>query len=518
MARTGQNAKMEHSQPLRTTRRRRRRSSSSSIPLLVDTSIDDREKQKLARAATDVVTAISADENSSGFYDLADDREDLPELTWIEDDVAYLVEHLSHGMRDALERAACSSWPTIDLFSTGTMPVDGMARSSRRGDRNRREGPSDGRGRSSSLLSDLIQSGESARLYLSSAFLGDEEGSTIVSNTNNTIASTTNNTITSNDTASVVAGQCCSRQVLLSTEEIGYDLLSIPCALVDDCLPHSKHVLSTLSSRKTRQNTEDTPFDEIDINRRNRGVPDTNSTASPARPQHRTRQDTSDTESVSVSVVESVISVHVVSDRVDQGLMLTRDQMRELQGAMPRTLRYKYWKRLFSIAHHGDSFETFLRNTSGYSHTLMVLQTDQGDVLGGFADAEWDRPRGHGSRYVGTGCSFLFAVRDSGEVQLHRWKGVNDYNQICSRNEGSLGMGGGGCRGMFGLLVHSNFSRGASGPCETYGNCAALMSDQGGPAAVPETDEGTMAMIGSEEYFSIVRFEVYGFVSSWTVK
>ena len=180
--------------------------------------------------------------------------------------------------------------------------------------------------------------------------------------------------------------------------------------------------------------------------------------------------------------------------------------MKELVSFMPPTLKHRAWQRLFSIGRDGDSFESFLHKVQGHTHTLLVVQSTEGDIFGGFADAQWFLSQTQDSRFVGTGTSFLFKLdleddndqvyeddeeEEKGTLRVFRWQGINDYNQICCRRLRGLGMGGGGEQGMYGLYIHDDFSCGTSGPCDTYGNTTTLPS---------------------REYFHVLNFEVYGFV------
>ena len=72
-------------------------------------------------------------------------------------------------------------------------------------------------------------------------------------------------------------------------------------------------------------------------------------------------------------------------------------------------------------------------------------------------------------------------------VEAYAWTGANTYFMMCS--ETSIAMGGGG--GSFGFFVDDDFSRGSSGPSETYGN-----------PRLAETEE-----------FEVLNFECWGFTT-----
>lgn len=189
------------------------------------------------------------------------------------------------------------------------------------------------------------------------------------------------------------------------------------------------------------------------------------------------------------------IYLHLVPNDDTVPRLLSKGIMKELlvQG-MPSTLHGRWWNRLFSITRDGDSFDTFLNKVAGYDHTLIVVQTTRGEVIGGFADSAWDQTRDE--EFFGMGTSFLFSLADDSSLQLFKWTGENMYNQVARRKEhgGCIGMGGGGS-GSFGLMLQREFTKGSSGACDTYGNTSSLTKQQ--------------------ECFDILNFEVYGFERYW---
>ena len=76
---------------------------------------------------------------------------------------------------------------------------------------------------------------------------------------------------------------------------------------------------------------------------------------------------------------------------------------------------------------------------------------------------------------------------DGPRVACFPWTGANNYFMMCS--ESSIAMGGGG--GSFGFFLDDDFSRGSSGPSETYGN---------------------PPLAGTSE-FDVVNFECWGFTT-----
>jgi hypothetical protein len=137
-----------------------------------------------------------------------------------------------------------------------------------------------------------------------------------------------------------------------------------------------------------------------------------------------------------------------------------------------------------------------------FRYTVLVIQTTRGEVLGGFATANWNDKRHN--VYYGNGQSFLFAshpenspesvlvdgqasTSDVGSLAVYPWSGENDYCQICDPDQNRIAMGG---EGEFGLIVRDNFGFGETGTSRTYRN----------PPLV------------AGRHFEISAFEVYGIV------
>lgn len=232
--------------------------------------------------------------------------------------------------------------------------------------------------------------------------------------------------------------------------------------------------------------------------------------------------------------------------------ILLPEHMRELvDRAFPPVCRSKMWVRLFSVSRDGDSIGTFVRKVKGNKNTLLVIRTTQNIILGCFADAAWEEQPGFDGRtYFGGGESFLFKVKqdkmipsdlqqannhkkcsdendtnewgchksleeeeyhcdnnDDKTINIYRWQGANDYNQLLVvNNEGRLAMGGGGHSGSFGLCVEDYFGRGTSGACATFGN-PPLGHVQ------DKTDFGENDIM--ESYFEILELEIFGFSYDW---
>jgi len=197
--------------------------------------------------------------------------------------------------------------------------------------------------------------------------------------------------------------------------------------------------------------------------------------------------------------------------------ILSNAQLQQIQTKLPAVVTVMSWTRAYSVFRDGDCFRTMLEKVANYQHTLTVIRTKDGDILGGFADTAWGRQRSTNLKktrsFFGGGRAFLFTTRPefgcdhnemkegishesnlcnsrSDTINFYRWTGENEYCQICDVEKGCLGMGGGG---SFGWFIQDNFTFGSSGPCRTFSNPPLTKADSGD--------------------FEVVDFEMYGFKS-----
>lgn len=158
---------------------------------------------------------------------------------------------------------------------------------------------------------------------------------------------------------------------------------------------------------------------------------------------------------------------------------------------LPPSQAYCRWKRLYSLARDGDSFDAFLTLVEGHSHTLLVIRTTRNVIFGGYADTEWKAQHQGNPEFYGSAQAFLFRVDSDDDVHVYKWTGANRYIQYIDYKNSMLAFGGGGDVGAFGLCIEKDFQRGSSGPCATFDN-------------EPLCDE---------DNFEIVDVECYGFLS-----
>ncbi|OQS06174.1 hypothetical protein THRCLA_01765 [Thraustotheca clavata] len=154
-----------------------------------------------------------------------------------------------------------------------------------------------------------------------------------------------------------------------------------------------------------------------------------------------------------------------------------------LEACLPARRRGYDWKIAYSLAQHGASLGTLYRLVKGKEPTLVIIETGEGGVFGGYASMAWSPSRS----YYGNGESFLFTCYP--HFEHFQWKGNNSL--IMFSNDSMMAMGGGG---NFAWAVNSDLSRGSSAHSLTFEN----------KCLTPRPD------------FDIVNFEVWEFVSKYT--
>eukprot|EP00587_Corethron_hystrix_P006766 CAMPEP_0113306880 /NCGR_PEP_ID=MMETSP0010_2-20120614/5956_1 /TAXON_ID=216773 ORGANISM="Corethron hystrix, Strain 308" /NCGR_SAMPLE_ID=MMETSP0010_2 /ASSEMBLY_ACC=CAM_ASM_000155 /LENGTH=289 /DNA_ID=CAMNT_0000161639 /DNA_START=650 /DNA_END=1519 /DNA_ORIENTATION=+ /assembly_acc=CAM_ASM_000155 len=229
------------------------------------------------------------------------------------------------------------------------------------------------------------------------------------------------------------------------------------------------------------------------------------------------------------------------------GRILSSSNIQEMfeARALPRHLLDKKWETVFSTERDGTSFYTFMKNVVSLSPTIVVGQTTNGEILGGFADCPWvkQRPKcndfeAYQNGFYGSGRSFLFEVVDrkrlpqktvrdhqlsydsSGHfscqnssldnasmnafdgptVNTFPWTGANNFMQLCDPQLGRIAMGGGD--GEFGFCFDDSFEIGSSGACDTFGNWRPLVS-----STLNNQSIGSQDMSGS--FFYLLNVDVY---------
>mmetsp|Transcript_34304 Transcript_34304/g.79165 ORF Transcript_34304/g.79165 Transcript_34304/m.79165 type:complete len:231 (-) Transcript_34304:930-1622(-) len=173
--------------------------------------------------------------------------------------------------------------------------------------------------------------------------------------------------------------------------------------------------------------------------------------------------------------------------------LLKPEHFRQLQMHLALTVQTRRVECAYSTERDGDAFPTLLEKCCRFAHTLIVMETTKGHLLGGYVTATWSTS--HGRSFYGSGQSFLFATHPQDKkscskdtLQMYPWARRDSNYQMCnSKGQIAMGLGEEG----FGFLVQDNLSKGFSNATETF--------------ASPSLVNG-----GS---FDIYRLEIYGFPS-----
>jgi len=192
--------------------------------------------------------------------------------------------------------------------------------------------------------------------------------------------------------------------------------------------------------------------------------------------------------------------------------ILTQSMMLQIaQTALPTSVAFAQWKRLYSLVRDGDSFSTMLRMVSKYKQTLLVVKATDDSVFGAYADSPWESQHKHsiGHAFYGSAQAFLFSIdndndndesNNANNINIYKWTGKNRYIQFCDVTNKLLAMGGGGKEGSFGLCVEDDFRRGSTGRCETFDN---------------ECLVGNNEDKQHDARFNILDLEIWGFVTGF---
>jgi len=181
------------------------------------------------------------------------------------------------------------------------------------------------------------------------------------------------------------------------------------------------------------------------------------------------------------------------SDDVDSlPHVLSPPLMESLQSFLPFGVSEDNFWMKFSLVRDGTSLRTLLQHVRGARHTIIALETVDGEVFGSFTSMPWRK----NWNYFGTGESFLWRMRQSrntprnslleqaqleSELDVYPWTGSNSMVQFCTHEK--LAVGGGvpseeilaeeelnGKKAMygFGLAIDNELLHGTSSSCDTF--------------------------------------------------
>ena len=172
---------------------------------------------------------------------------------------------------------------------------------------------------------------------------------------------------------------------------------------------------------------------------------------------------------------------------------LSPPQMHALQGHLPMARKGESFWLKYSMVRDGASFSTLLQHVRGSHHTVMCMETVDGEVFGAFVSTPWSiQPN-----YFGSGECFLWKMKSNrADVeglslyeQAHQESGIqvypysyrNNYCQLCHHDR--IGLGGGtsstpqdiqgemvepGKLGFGIVFDGSNLLEASSSPCLTF--------------------------------------------------
>ena len=209
--------------------------------------------------------------------------------------------------------------------------------------------------------------------------------------------------------------------------------------------------------------------------------------------------------------------------------VLSPPLMESLQSFLPDSrMRDNFWLK-FSLVRDGASLTTLLQNIRGSHHTIVAIETTDGQVFGSFASTPWRKTRG----FFGNGECFVWRMRKSrltqcysildqarleSEIEVFTNSRKNDCFQAC--NDNMIAIGGNATSphddigiiqktdestmsdtSGFAIAVTDDLSHGTTSPCPTFDSPCLI--DQ------PSQHEGL---------FEIFNLEVYTFTPFTTEK
>ena len=177
--------------------------------------------------------------------------------------------------------------------------------------------------------------------------------------------------------------------------------------------------------------------------------------------------------------------------------------MESLQNFMPPTISESNFWLKYSLVRDGASLSSLLRHIRGTKHTLIAIETVEGEVFGSFTSSPWRK----NWNYYGSGEAFLWRMRRTrserdvqysvldqakleSELDIFYWTGQNELVQYCTQDMICVG-GGSFCdeddrddqaneqrdmppqspkvdKGGFGLAIDEELLRGTSSLCGTF--------------------------------------------------
>lgn len=185
-----------------------------------------------------------------------------------------------------------------------------------------------------------------------------------------------------------------------------------------------------------------------------------------------------------------------------------------------RLFHNNLWMK-YSLIRDGASLSILLRNIRGSQHTLLAIETVEGDVFGCFTSTPWKQTFG----YFGTGEAFVWKMKQSrgtkcyslldqvqmeSEVEVYAFSNENDMVQVCKQD--FIAIGGGpisdasnlpdvnlnnvasNVEAGFALALDEELLNGTTSPCGTF--LSPCLTDSSSPTG---------------EVFEVVNMEAWTF-------
>jgi hypothetical protein len=126
--------------------------------------------------------------------------------------------------------------------------------------------------------------------------------------------------------------------------------------------------------------------------------------------------------------------------------------MHSLQGYLPLAKQGETFWLKYSLVRDGADSAIFLRNLRGSTHTVLTMETVEGEVFGAYTGAPWTIQHD----YFGTGESFLWRMKGSREdtsgslferakreadLEAFKYSFENNIAQICQSDRIAIGGG-----------------------------------------------------------------------------
>lgn len=177
-------------------------------------------------------------------------------------------------------------------------------------------------------------------------------------------------------------------------------------------------------------------------------------------------------------------------DIAAQPHVLSPPLMESLLSFVPDTLSCENFWLKYSLVRDGANIDTFRNYTRAAAHTILAIQTSDGEIFGSFTSSPWQTA----SKYFGSGESFVWRMRHNRmdtcyslyeqaqletEIDIYPFSSLNSCVQLCKHD--MLGVGAGeiqnkniatsfveechGCGELgFAFVLHSDFLTGTTSP------------------------------------------------------